>query len=279
MAVVAAFISPLLFSVADFAGGFATRRTPARKVVLFSQTAGLVTVIAVAALAVAESVSPADHGWGAAGGILGMIGLLFFYQGMADRRVSVVSPLAGLTGAGVPILFGLVTGERPRLMAAIGVLLALPPILLISTMPAASWEGSLWRGGAMYGLAGGAGFGGCFVLISRAASGSGLWPLVSARATTVGVMGLLLIVTRSIRPPPTVQLPLIVAVGVTDVLANMAFLIATRGTLLVLAAVITALYPASTLLLARVVLGERTSPVQRLGLSFAAAAVVAIALG
>lgn len=273
-------ISSVLFGGADFVGGLATRRLHVRVVVVMSQLAGLVTVIVVVLLSPPATVSGSDLIWGSLAGLSGMMGLLAFFQGLAYGRIAVVSPIAAITGATVPVVFGLLIGERPGAVAAIGVMVALPAVYLISLTDATQPRTpTLWRDGLAMGALGGLGFGGFFILISRTAEASGLWPLVSARATTVAVLGFVVAVSVGFRRPTRPVAWLIVASGVLDILANAAFVLAARNTLLALASVITALYPATTILLARLVLNERTFPIQRVGLALGGAAVVAIAAG
>ena len=277
MALLAAAFSSVVFGIADFAGGFATRRLSVRQVVLYSQAVGLVAVVAAAPLIGSETVRPADWAWGAVAGIFGMVGLLLLYEGLAKGRISVVSPLAAITGIVVPTVFGALNGERPEALAVAGIVLAFPAIALISYSEDHS-ESELWRGGLLHGLAAGCGFGGFFILISRTADASGMWPLVSARAASVTVVLGLLLVARNLSIPPPFHWPVIALAGVADILANVFFVIATRGSLLIIASVIVSLYPASTLVLARVVFGERTTSLQRWGLVLGSAAVVAISV-
>lgn len=280
MALLAALFSSLIFGVADFAGGYASRWVPVRMVVWASQVAGLVTVLVAAPLLGSETVAIADLAWGAGAGLAGMAALILFYDGLARGRMSVVSPLAGVTSIALPVVFGLLIGEQPTLVAALGILLAVPAVILISTVgespPAFS---ALWRGGVLHGVAAGAGFAGFFILISRSGAESGMWPLVGARTTSVLVLGIVLLARREMRLPGRDRVGIVVGAGVADVVANALFLIAARGTLLILASAIVSLYPVSTLLLARYVTHERTTVVQRLGLALGAVAVVTIAAG
>lgn len=278
MALLAAAFSSVVFGIADFAGGYATRRLPVRQVVLYSQAIGLLCVGVAAPLIGADEVAPADLAWGAAAGLSGMVALMLFYEGLAKGRISVVSPLAAIIGIALPVGFGVLIGERPGLLAVLGIVAAIPAIALISTSEDQS-EPVLWRGGVAYGLAAGAGFGGFFILISRSAEASGMWPLVGARTASVVAMAIVLLATRSFAVPDRTHWKLVALAGVADILANVFFVIAVRGSLLILASVIVSLYPVSTLVLARLVLGERTSNLQRVGLALGAAAVVAISIG
>ena len=126
-------------------------------------------------------------------------------------------------------------------------------------------------------VAGGA-FGGFFVLLSRTSSAAGLWPLLSARVVSVAVLGSVMFLTgRSLRPTPGIR-RLVIAAGAGDMIANILYLLAVRRGLVSLVAVIVALYPAATVLLAQVVLGERLRRVQTAGLALAASAAVLLAL-
>ena len=275
MGILAALLSSIVFGIADFAGGYASRQVPAAVVVVLSQAAGWV-LVAVAAPLMGGRPSAADMGWGAAAGMAGMLGVVALYRGLAEGVISVVSPLAAIVGAAIPVGFGLAMGERPSLLAAAGVGLALPAIALISTVDGErSGQGA---NGAALGLAAGVGFGGFFILISRTGDSAGIWPLLSARTSTVLVLGLGLIVTGHLRMPTRARGTIAFA-GVADMVANIAFVLAARWTLLATASVITALYPASTLVAARVVFSERTTSVQRVGLALGAVAVGLIALG
>jgi drug/metabolite transporter (DMT)-like permease len=278
MAVVVALASSIVFGVADFLGGIASRRVPSRLVVLFSQLAGLVAIAIAAPFMGATEVTGQDLLWAAAAGILGMAGLLFFYEGLAAGRMSVVSPLAGLISIAVPSLFGIAIGERPGTVALVGVVVAVPAVVLVGSAADDS-QSTLWRGGVVHGLVGGLGFGGFFILLSRTADASGMWALVAMRSMTVGLLAVILVRRRTFGVPARSSWLIIGIAGVADVLANLLFLVAARGTLLVLASVLVALYPVTTLLLAKYVLGDRTNMPQRFGLALAALAVIAMTVG
>ena len=278
MALLAATFSSLVFGVADFAGGYATRRVPVRQVVWYSQLVGLVCIAAAAPFLGSEVVRIQDLAWGALAGLSGMVALLLFYEGLAKGRISVVSPLAAIAGIALPVGFGALIGERPSTLAVLGIVIALPAILLIGTSDVRS-ESVLWRGGVVYGLMAGSGFGGFFILVSRSSDASGMWPLVSARGATVLTLGVILFAARAFGVPERSQWPIIALAGFADMLANLFFIVAVRGSLLIVASVIVSLYPVSTLILARIVLGERTSPIQRIGLLLGFVSVVAIGIG
>ena len=236
----------------------------------------------------AAHAQPADLAWGAAAGVVGGAGLFLFYRALAAGTMSVVAPIAGVTSIAVPVIVRLAAGERPGLLPMIGVGLAALAIACVSgksrQLPGAvrmahrsprpltiatSWSG----------IVSGIAFGLFFVLIHRAAPAAGLWPLVAARHRVGGRLG-----THRCGDWPPAPRP---ALGRPDhrerrraghdrqhpVLARSASWDAERR------AALASLYPATTLLLARVVLRERLSAVQGVGLAVATAAVLLISAG
>jgi drug/metabolite transporter (DMT)-like permease len=229
-------------------------------------------------------------GWGAASGAAGGAGVALLYRALAAARMSVVAPITAVEAAAVPVLWGLLIGEQPGALALGGVVVALVAVVLVSAAPEAAPAPGvpdqappprplLRRPGTVDALGAGLAFGLFFLLLDRAGAGAGLWPLVAARVVSVGLLGGLAVARRrSLRPPPG-SLPVIVGAGALDMLANLAYLLATGEGLVSLVAVLTSLYPASTVLLARVVLGERLVRLQVTGLGLAALGVVLITVG
>ncbi|MDH2443488.1 EamA family transporter [Amnibacterium sp. CER49] len=280
MAVLLSLVGAVVFGVADFLGGFATKRSPLHAVIVLGQLAGLL-VLAPAALLVLTRFDWGSALWGAAAGIAGGVGLLAFYRCLATGTMSVVAPVTAVTAAAVPVLAGLALGERPSGVTVVGVLLAVIAVVLVSAeggrLP--RWSTLRHDRGVIGALLSGAAFGLFFVLLSRSAAGSGIVPVAAARVTSISlVVGLALLLRRSLRPSRP-GLPIILASGVADMTANVLFLVATRQGLLVVTSVLTALYPASTVLLAQLVLHERLGRLKAGGLAVAAAAVTCIAVG
>ena len=286
MAVLLAAISALAYGAGDFLGGLSARRMPAPLAAAGAQFTGLVLLVGVAAL-VGGSPGRTDWLWGMAAGVCVAVAVVSFYWAMAAGQMSVVAPVSALTAGLVPLVAGLVSGERPGPLSLAGAVLALGAIVLISREPrdpvaddersAPPPPGRRFRvlGSA---LLSGLGFGGFLVLVSHTADGSGLWPLAGARATAVLLVGALSLVRRAGRPSCD-GLRLAVGAGTFEALANSVFLVASRQGLLTLVGVIGSMYPASTVVLARVVLRERLAPHQWAGLALAVVAVVAVAVG
>ena len=274
-AVILATACALVYGTADFCGGLATRRSRVLSVVSLSQLSGLVLILALMVV-LPGLLSAAALLWGLAAGVAGAAGLVLFYRALATGVMSVVAPTTAVTSATLPVLFGLATGERPQPVALVGVVLALGAVVLVSQDRSGRRSGS--AGAVVAALAAGAGFGGFFILLAVAPDDAGLWPLVGARLSSITVVVLLALATRRTLRPAAGSLRIIVAAGVLDMAANVLYLLAKQEGLLSLVAVLVSLYPASTLLLARQVLGERLHAVQVAGVACALGAVALIAV-
>ncbi len=276
-AVVLATACAVVYGTADFFGGLATRRSRVLAVVVLSQLAGLALVLALLPLLPGAPTVEA-LAWGMASGVSGAAGLVLFYRALATGVMSVVAPTTATTSAVLPVLFGLATGERPEATALGGVVVALVAVVLVSrdSSPAAAERG---YGPLLASLAGGAGFGGFFILLAQAPEGAGMWPLAGARLSSIVLIALLAVATGRTLRPGSGALRIIVAAGALDMAANVLFMLAQQRGLLSLVGVLVSLYPASTLLLARYVLKERLNAVQVTGIGFTLAAVALIAAG
>jgi drug/metabolite transporter (DMT)-like permease len=275
MAAVLAAASALVFGAGDFLGGIASRRAPVLAVVAVSQLAGLV-LLGIALPLLGGAPSGADLVWGGFAGLAGGTGLLLFYRALAAGVMSVVAPVTATCAAGVPVLAGLAQGERPGALALVGVAIALLATALVSRGESPATAGA--RPALAGALAAGVAFGAFFVLLDRTAAAAGLWPLLTARTASVGLIVVAALSTRrTLRPTPQ-ALPATLGAGVLDMTANVLYLLAVQRGLLSLVAVLASLYPVSTVLLARTLLGERLRGIQGAGVAFALAAVVLITL-
>jgi drug/metabolite transporter (DMT)-like permease len=281
MAALLALAAALTYGIADFCGGFASRRVPVMVVLVLSQAIGLAGLLVAAPLVGASHVDQSDLLFGVAAGLIGLVGVFLLYRGFAIGRMSVVAPLTAVLSAVVPVAVGLGLGERPGVFATLGIVLAIPAIAL-SGGAGSPQNGSRQpheRQAIVMALLAGVGFGLFFALLDQAGDSSGLWPLVAGRvATTLAALGCLMVIPLPPRRAIASVGVWVLATGLLEVTANVLFLLATREGALSLASVITALYPATTVLLALVVLGERLTRRQIYGLALAAIAVVLIAL-
>jgi drug/metabolite transporter (DMT)-like permease len=287
MAVVLGLLAAITYGTADFFGGLSTKRNPMVRVVLLSQIAGFALYLVAIPFLPEGRFTGGAWVWGGLSGLAGAVGIGFLYRGLARGRMSVVAPTTAVVFAVVPVAFGLATGERPTALQLAGVAVALPAVALVSTSPEAGAPravaggsvGRLVRAGVPEAVVAGLGIAAFAILLDRSGEGTGPWPLVAARIGSVTVFLAAVLASRTTPRPVPGTLPAIVAAGVLDVTANLLYLLATRAGLLSIAVVLTALYPAATVVLARVVLGERLSLVQLVGLFLALVGVAAIAAG
>ncbi|WP_343072861.1 EamA family transporter [Sphaerisporangium rubeum] len=276
-AILLATTCAVVYGTADFFGGLATRRSRVLAVVFLTQVTGLVCVLPLLPL-LPGAPSVAGLAWGMAAGLAGGAAVILFYRALADGVMSVVAPTTATTSAVLPVAAGLVMGERPEPLALGGVALALLAVLLVSRATGGEETGRAGLGTVLRALASGAGFGAFFVLLKHVPADAGLWPLAGARfMSAVLVLVLALALRRTLRPGGGGGMPAIMTAGVLDMAANVLFLLASQRGMLVLVSVLASLYPASTLLLARFVLGERLNMVQTAGVGLALGAVALIA--
>ncbi len=277
MAVVLALFSAATYGIGDFCGGMAARRVPATTVLLWSHVVGL-GLLTLSAAVVGGSATGGDLVIGALGGLGGAAGVGFLYKGLSVGPMSVVAPITALLSAAVPVLVGLLDGERPSTAAAVGMAGALLAIVLVSAEGRGSLRPADLRG-VGFALAAGMGFGFFFVALAHVGHDSGLWPLVAARVASVAVVGALAVVGRIPRvfPRPDAR-ALTAGAGALDAAANVLYLLAVRQGMLSVVAVLAALYPVSTILLAHVVLHERFATIQRVGIAIALPAAVLMAM-
>lgn len=245
-----------------------------------AQTLGLALIILAALAFPAESIRTTDLLWGAAAGLAGVIGLVLLYEALATGVMSIVSPVTAVVGTAVPVVAGVLLGERPGTLAWVGIAFGAAATGMLGLVPAhdgVQVSAAARRRAFPLAIAAGAGFGAFFLLLDRTSDGSGFAPLVAGRGAAVVVLAVILVL-RNIRPgrlERTLAVPVLVAAS-GDIAANVLFLLATRRGLLTIVAVCVALYPAATVLLARIGLGERLTPAQIGGLVVAAGAVVLV---
>jgi drug/metabolite transporter (DMT)-like permease len=276
--VVIALSSGLVWGVGDFAGGKATQRAAALPVVWLSKLVSL-PLLAIYLVATYVPISPIGLAWGGLAGVAGVIGLALFYRALSAGAMTVVAPVTGVTSAAIPVVVGLLAGERPSGLQLVGVGCALLAIALVSISPHPSGtrRGITWRLVAAA-LGAGIGFALFFILIALAGDAPGgspgLWPIAGSQLSALIIGGLLLLMTRPARWPSQAGLRWTMVAGSCDMTANALYLLATRGGDLSVVAPLAALYPVTTVILALVIDQERLHGVQVAGLAFAVAALV-----
>jgi drug/metabolite transporter (DMT)-like permease len=278
VAVLFALSSAAVYGAADFLGGLASRRASVFGVVALSQVAGLVALVLLLPW-LGGPVRPADLAWAAAAGLAGAAGLVLFFRTLARGVMSVIAPITAVTAAAVPVLVGLLGGNRIGVSAALGIALALCAVVLVSAEGGLAALRAARPTSVVPALLAGSAFGLFFVLLDRTSSDAGLTPLVASRLASVALVVLIAVVGKQSLRVPRTALPLVLASGVGDMTANALFLLATQqDEQLAIVGVLAALYPVSTVVLAQVVLGERLVRAQLAGLGAAVAAVVLITL-
>jgi drug/metabolite transporter (DMT)-like permease len=285
MVYILALLSAAFYGAADFTGGFASRRAPMFTVVTISQLAGLLSLLVVLPLLGPASPATADYAWGAASGIAGGFGVGLLYRALAIGTMGVVAPTTSVLAVVIPVLASVLRGEALPTLVLGGIGLAIAAIVLLGQEsahpdhPAPRPPQYGLPSGMWHALASGVAIGFFFLLLANAKAEAGLWPLVTARVAGVPLFAVIVLATGApFRLPPGL-LGLVIGGGVLDMLANVLYLLATRYGSLAVAVTLVSLYPASTVALARVVLRERLSRLQVVGMVGALVAVVLIVQG
>lgn len=280
MAIVLGLITALFFGSGDFFGGLASKRTPVLYVVGFSHLVGLVTV-GVLAPFLADAFAWRDMGLGVVAGAIGGLGVALLYRGLARGPMVVVAPLTAIMSAAVPATWGVVDGETFSVWSWLGIGLALVAIMLTSLPAGTSIDTAPVTPRVIAeSLLAGTCFGAMFIVYDVTADVTAPWPVVGARVLTAGVLLVIIFTMRRERVASarTATWP-IVLTGLFDTGSNAIFLYATTIGDVAIVSVLSALYPASTVLLARFLLDERVSRVQLAGLGAALGASILIAAG
>ncbi|HVF70786.1 MAG TPA: DMT family transporter [Chthoniobacterales bacterium] len=276
-----ALVSAVLYGSADFFGGLTARRANTVATVFWSQFAGLIVLLLVLPVLPATTVRQSDWIWGFIAGLSGGIGVAFLYRALAVGAMAVVAPTTAVIAAMIPVLFAFAAGERLRPMTFGGVALALVAILLVSRPPAnqnAEEQRSRGRFPPGFGLAllSGLAVGIFFLSLARTKMEAGMWPLVAARIASIALFGIIaLVAKRTLRMDRTATATATIG-GVLDMAANAVYMTAARIGPLSIVVTLASLYPASTVVLARVVLKEHLSRTQIAGIACALLAVVLI---
>lgn len=283
MAILLSLVTAAVFGIGDFYGGMAAKRARVIQVVAGSHLVGAVGAL-VAALLVAEQFDWGDVGLGAIGGAFGMGGVVLLYRRLSVGPMSVVAPLTAITSAVVPAAWGIIGGERLSLLGWIGIGIGLLAVTLVSITPDSDVDQAPVTPAVIgESLLAGTGFGAMFIFLDATSAESAPWPVVGARVFTSSMLIItILIVARrtgsSVLPEDRGAWPVIALVGLLDTGSNVTFVYASNLGQLSVVGVLSALYPISTVILARVVLGERMTKVQGAGCVAALAATELLVL-
>jgi drug/metabolite transporter (DMT)-like permease len=306
--VLLAVVTAIAYGGSDYAGGLAARRGNLLRVTVVAEVTNAVLLIAIVPFGSDRIPSPVSVVWGVAAGAGGVAGGMALYLGFQKAAFSLASSVSAVGTAAFSVMAALVLGERPDALSLLGMALAVPAIIGVSVSgrrantgdvggssvvacdtttdaPAARLDrprlttAGRHMAGVLWGLTAGAGFALFLIGLNRAGSSTDLWPLAVAGLTGVLVVILLAAATSQLKPPPAGSRWLSVLSGVTAAAGTLSYFLATHHGLLAVTAVISSLYPAVTILLARILSGEQLTALRMIGLCFAAASVGLIAAG
>jgi len=234
----------------------------------------------VLALVVDGSPTGEDIAWGLLAGVGSGIGTAFLYRGFAKGRMGVVAPVSAVGAALLPAAIAVLTGERPSTIVWVGMVAALPGIWLVSREPPSHPEAGAGRAaGFLDGILAGAGFGVLFAALGQVPEGAGYWPVMGAQVVSLLAVVVAALLLGEDPRPHQAGAWWGLAAGLLATVAVVGFLLARHEGLLSVAAVLTSLYPAFTVLLATLLLGERLHRSQTVGLALCAISVACVAAG
>ncbi len=286
MGLLLALASAVCYGIADFVGGLLSRRADGATVALTGQAGGLVLTLAAAPLVSTTGLAPADLYWGALSGVGTGLGMLYLYRGLSQGHMSVVVPLSAVGGLAIPVLVVVaLLGDRPPILAWLGIALAVPALWLVSqTRTEAGRTRTAW--GTANGLVASLGIALQYLALAQAGPAAGIWPVVAGRLTATLTIMLLASPVRLMRSGRLIQggLPtgLTIQAGLNGGIAALAlvfYLLATQRELVSIAVVLSSLYPAIPVLLGITTLRERLTRRQTTGLIAAGAAIAMLTAG
>jgi len=269
-----ALSASLTWGFADFFGPLKGRTLGALRVLVYVQLGGLVGIAVVVAV---RGKGPADVAALLAipAAISGTLGLYAYYRGMAVGAMSIVAPIAGISAA-VPVVFGIATGDRPSLWQWLGIAAALGGVFLASREPG---RGGKVAAGVGLALLAAIGFGGYFPPMHAAGNADFWWAALIFRMTSASVILAAVAIRRPSLAIEPIQVPLLVLIGIGDMLGNLLFAAASTSGLVSITSVLASLYPIVTVVLARLVLKERVARSQEAGILLTLAGVALISAG
>ena len=274
IAILYGLLSALTWGAGDFNGGLAVKRSNPYGVIAVAHTISLVLLL-ISVFLVGEPVPPLhDWLWGGASGLAGGIGLMLLYRSLAEGRMSVAAPVSAVVAATLPVLVGLLQDGLPAIWVLTGFVMALLAVWLISGGEGLAIRVDDLRMPVMAGIA----FGAFFIFIERASQTALLWPLIAVRIVSVSAMlGYALLTHQDWVPKRESTVPLLLS-SLLDTFGNAFYALSARTGRLDVAAVLGALYPGATVLLAWVFLKEKISRVQAVGILLALGAIIFLTL-
>ena len=278
LSIIYGIASAATWGAADFIGGLASKRTSPYRVLFLGELAGFIPFLALALLAREPIPAVADLLWGALASLVGLAGLTLLYRALADGQMSIAAPVSALFAALLPVIFGFFTLGAPSLATFIGFGFAFSAVWFISQTDMANWryplQGLRSLRDLRLPLLSGLFFGLYFIVVHRATLNAFFWPLVMARFAGFVAFGLYALITRQPAMPPRDVWGFCIINGVIDIGGNAFYILSAQTGRIDVAAVLGALYPASTVLLAWIFLKEKISWLQAFGVLLAFTAIV-----
>jgi drug/metabolite transporter (DMT)-like permease len=279
-AVVLALAAAAAYGLSDFVGGVTSKRVGPWPTALVAQLAGGVAVLLLAVVLEGDPTG-ADLTWALLAGVANGIGTGFLYRGLSSGRMGVVAPVSGVGAAVVPVVVGVVTGERPSMLVWAGIVAALPGIWLVAREPVDEDVTGAAPGssGVVDGVLAGLGFGVLFAALAQIPEEAGLLPLALNQLVAAVVVVAMALALRTSFLPRHPAAALGVVSGFLGATATVCFLLASQAGYLTVTSILASLYPAVTVVLAATVLREHVHRGQAVGLLLCGAAVALVAGG
>jgi drug/metabolite transporter (DMT)-like permease len=269
-------LSAATWGAADFLGGLGSKRTSPYRILFLAEIAGMIPFTILALLLREPMPSAGDMLIGAGSSLIGLMGLLFLYRALASSQMTIAAPVSALFAAIIPVVFGFFALGVPSTSTLIGFALAFAAVWFISQTDMTNWRFSLTD--LRLPLFSGLFFGLYFLTLHRATLNAFFWPLAAARFAGFVALGIYALLTRQPGLPPRNLWGFSIVNGILDIGGNAFYVLAAQTGRLDVAAVLSALYPASTVLLAWIVLKERITWTQTLGVLLAFIAIVLFTL-
>jgi drug/metabolite transporter (DMT)-like permease len=270
--------SAITWGVGDYAGGIASRRTNAYRATWYGEAFGLVMLLVTAAVYREQPLPWQDWAWCVLAGALGATGLLILYRSLAAGQMSTAAPVSGLMAAALPVVVGLLLQGLPRPASYLGFALALLAVWLISQGTGASPKALARLTELRLPLISGICFGMYFILIHQGSQHALLWPMIAARCSGTICLTIFAAVKREVRLPGVTLLPWILLNAVGDIGGNTFYVLAGQAGRLDVAAVLSSLYPGTTVILAWLLLREKITRFQLAGILAALAAIAMLTI-
>lgn len=272
MGALLALVSAVVYGVTDVVGGLAARRATPVRVAFLAQLGGLAATLCAARAFPTTHVAAADLLWGGLSGLGTGTAMVFLFRGISRGAVSIVVPVSAVGGLALPVLAAVVLlGERPGVLTWVGMITAVPALWLVSGAGSGGAPGD--AGSVRDGLASSAGVAVQYFALAQAGAGSGIWPVAAGRVSAVVLVGLAVVASHASTPPATRagwRVPAAAVLsGVLAAAGLVAYLLATRLTLVAVAVALAALYPVVPVLIGVTALGERPRRIQVAGLVLA----------